>query len=250
MHGRISSGLGQNGLMYCDPHESSQLNELKVNNGLLNTISGWHSAGDVIMIEQMPILGGYAGGVEETAICSVASTLASFCILNSDIHLDGPIHIRWGITTARETLQAAAHVACALDYNTDVLLANQYYTMAGPCTEMCLLEIAAQAAADTASGRELISGVAAAKGVMMDKATGMEARMLGEASAATCGMEISEVNRIIDRIVSEYEMNYSNAPAGRRYQDCYQVNDALPSEEYIDLYDSTLDHLSDCGLGF
>ena len=233
-----------------DPHECSQLNELKVDMGALNIIAGWHSAGDIIMIEQMPMFGGYAGGVEETAICDVATTLASFAVFNADIHLDGPIHIRWGTTTTRETLQVAAHAAAALDYNTDLLLANQYYAMAGPCTEMCLLETAAQAIADTASGRELLSGVASAKGVALDKATGLEARMLGEASAATCGMEISEVNRILDKIISKYELNFSSAPAGKTYQECYNVNDATPLPEYLSIYDSVLDILSDCGLGF
>ncbi len=237
-------------MRYYDPHECSQLNELKVDMGVLNIISGWHSSGDVIIMEQMPMFGGYAGGIEETAICDVATTLASFAVFNSDIHLDGPIHIRWGTTTTRETLQVASHAAAALDYNTDLLLANQYYTMAGPCTEMCLLETAAQAIADTASGRELLSGVASAKGVSTDRATGLEARMLGEASAATCGMDIREVNAILNKIVSKYEMNFFNAPLGKTYRECYNVDESTPSNEYLNIYDTVLDTLLDCGLGF
>ena len=127
----------------------------------LNMLAGWTTVGDTIMIEQMPIFGGYCGGVEETAICDVATTLASFALFSGNFHLDGPIHIRWGVTTAKETLQVAAHAAAAIDAHTDLLLANQYYPMAGPCTEMCLLETAAQAITDTASGRELLSGSAA-----------------------------------------------------------------------------------------
>lgn len=69
----------------------------------------------------MPIFGGYTGGVEETAICDVASTLASFAAFGADIHMDGPIHVRWGVTTAREALQISSHAAIAIDYNTDVL---------------------------------------------------------------------------------------------------------------------------------
>lgn len=52
--------------------------------------------------------------------------------------------------------------------------------MAGPCTDMCLLEIAAQAIADTASGREILAGCASSKGIVRDHTTGMEAKMLGE----------------------------------------------------------------------
>lgn len=214
----------------------------------MNIIAGWSAAGNIIMMEQMPIFGGYSGGIEETAICDVATMLASFALFECDIHLDGPIHIRWGTTTTRETLQIAAHSAAALDMNTDLLLANQYYTLAGPCTEMCLLETAAQAITDTASGRELISGVASSKGVVKDKTTGMEARMMGEAAGAVAGMEISEVNKILNKIISSYENNYSKPPLGKRFQDCYNVKAITPTNEYLEVYDSVLKSLSKYGV--
>lgn len=250
MAGRLSCDLGDWGMRQYDAHECSQLNELKVDMNCLNILAGWHLAGDIIMVEQMPIFGGYTSSVEETAICDVATSIASFALLNSDIHLDGPIHIRWGTTSTRETLQIAAHVASALDTNTDVLLANQYYTLSGPCTEMCLLETAAQAITDTASGRELLSGVASAKGVVQDKTTGMEARMMGEASMATCGMDISDVNYILDQLISRYEGNYNNAPAGKRFQDCYDLRRMMPTDEYLDVYERALITLSECGIDF
>ncbi len=223
---------------------------MKIDMSGLNMLAGWHTAGDIIMMEQMPIFGGYTGGVEETAICDVATMIASFAIFNCDIHLDGPIHIRWGTTTSRETLQIAAHAAMALDSNTDLLLANQYYTLAGPCTEMCLLETAAQAITDTASGREMLSGTASSKGVSQDRTTGMEARMMGEAASATCGMEIETVNEILDQLIPRYENNFINAPAGKKYQDCYDVDSATPSDEYLRVYDDVLNILSECGLEF
>lgn len=200
------------------------------------------------MVEQMPIFGGYSGGKEETAICDVASTLASFAMFNCDIHLDGPIHIRWGTTTTRETLQIAAHAGAALDKNTDLLLANQYYTMAGPCTEMCLLEVAAQSISDTASGRELVSGVASSKGVTQDRTTGMEARMMGEVAKSTAGMDIGDVNEVLKKLVGLYERDFPRAPVGKRFQDCYDVSTILPNDDYIKIYDRALRTLGRCGL--
>jgi methylamine--corrinoid protein Co-methyltransferase len=214
----------------------------------LNMIAGWTANGDTIMVEQMPIFGGYCGGIEETAICDVATTLASFSLFSGNFHLDGPIHIRWGITTSRETLQIAAHAAAAVDANTDLLLANQYYPVAGPCTEMCLLETAAQAITDTASGRELLSGSAAAKGVVVDKTTGMEARMMGEAAIATAGMKISNVNEILEALVSSYEKSYPKAPSGKRFQECYDVKTVKPTEEYVKVYDTAKATLRQFGL--
>ena len=216
----------------------------------LNMMAGWQAVGDIVMMEQMPIFGGYVGGVEETAICDVATMIASFAIFDCDIHLDGPIHIRWGTTTTRETLKIAAHAAAALDQNTDFLLANQYYTMAGPCTEMCLLEIAAQAMTDTASGRELLSGVASSKGVSRDRTTGMEARFMGEVSLATCGMSIEDVNFTIDNVLKLYEKDFAKAPQGKTFQECYDVTTMEPSDEYVELYDRMVDVLGTCGMDF
>lgn len=232
----------------CDSHECSQLNELKIDMNALCMLAGWTMNGNTIMIEQMPIFGGYCGMQEETAICATASTLASFALFSGNFHLDGPIHIRWGTTTSRETLQIAGHVAAAIDANTDLLLANQYYPIAGPCTEMCLLETAAQAMCDTASGRELLSGSAAAKGVVQDKTTGMEARIMGEAAKATAGMKIPEVNKILNKIVSDYEKNYVNPPAGKTFQECYDVKTIKPTEEYIQVYNKAVKSLKDYGL--
>ena len=247
--GRLASDLTPYGMRPWDQHECSQLNELKINTAGLNMLAGWGASGDTILMEQMPMFGGYVGGAEETAICDVASTIASFALFDSDIHLDGPIHIRWGTTTTRETIQVAAHAAAALDQNTDFLLANQYYTMAGPCTDMCLLEIAAQAMADTASGREILSGVASAKGVSLDRTSGMEARMMGEVSLATCGMDIADVNETIDNVLRLYERDFARAPQGKCFQECYDLRSLEPKDEYIDIYDRVIDTLGRCGLG-
>ena len=214
----------------------------------MNMIAGWKTAGDLIMVEQMPMFGGYCGGIEEAAICDVAATLAAYALMDCDIHLDGPIHIRWGTTTTRETLQIAAHSAAAIDLNTDLLLGNQYYTLAGPCTEMCLLETAAQAITDTASGRELISGAASSKGVVKDRTTGMEARMMGEAAISAAGMDIQEANAVLDNLVSLYERNFSRPPVGKRFQDCYDITSVTPSKEYLKVYEKAISTLNKCGL--
>ncbi len=214
----------------------------------LNMLAGWTTVGDTIMIEQMPILGGYTGGIEETAICDVATTLGSFACFSGNFHLDGPIHIRWGTTMAKETLQVAAWAAAAVDANTDLLLANQYYPVAGPCTEMCLLETAAQAITDTASGRELLSGSAAAKGVVQDKTTGMEARIMGNAALATCGMKISDVNEVLSKLIPMYEAHYTDAPQGKTFQECYDVKTVKPTQEYLEVYDKAVATLHDIGL--
>lgn len=233
-----------------DSHEVSQLNELKIDVGALTFCAHYQLAGDVIMCEQMPIYGGYAGGLEETTIVDVATTINAFVMTQATWHLDGPIHVRWGITTAREALAVAGHCAMAIEANTHLMLGNQYYTMAGPCTVMCLLETAAQAITDTASGREIVSGVASAKGVATNYTTGLEARMMAEAARAVAGMDTDKVNIILDKLIALYEKEYKTAPKGKPFEECYDTVKLVPTEEYLAVYDEAVKILTGLGLNY
>ncbi|MCR4892188.1 MAG: monomethylamine:corrinoid methyltransferase [Lachnospiraceae bacterium] len=233
-----------------DSHEVSQLNELKIDVSALCVGAHYALAGVNVMVEQMPIYGGYAGGLEETTIVDVATTLNSFVMMQGTWHLDGPVHVRWGITTSREVLAVAAHACRAIEEHTHLMLGNQYYTLAGPCTVMCLLETAAQAITDTCSGREILSGVASCKGVTTDLFTAMEARMMGEAAHAVAGMDTHEVNLLLDKLIGLYEKDYKTAPTGKKFQECYDVKTLTPSDEYVKVYDEAVKVLTDLGLTY
>ena len=162
--------------------------------------------------------------------------------------MDGPVHVRWGITTAREALAVAGHAARAIEENTHMLLGNQYYTLAGPCTVMCLLETAAQAITDTMSGREVLSGVASAKGVLTDMFTAMEARFMGEVAYAVSGLNLREGNQILDKLVSLYEGQYKTAPEGKSFAECYDPVTLVPTDEYVQVYNDAIKIMTDLGL--
>ncbi len=138
----------------------------------------------------------------------------------------------------------------AIEANTNLMLGNQYYTLAGPCTVMCLLETAAQAITDTASGREVLSGVAASKGVATNYTTGLEARMMAEAAYAVAGLETSEVNEILDKLIACYEKDYKTAPKGKPFEECYDVVTLTPTEEYVKVYEEAVKILTDLGLTY
>lgn len=245
---RISANLTNFGLRPCDAHDIPQRNEMKIDLTSMNMLAASEINDDVVMMEALPIFGGYCGGLEETAICDVAVTLASFALFNVDFHTDGPIHVKRGVTTARETLKIAGHVAAAIDANTSLLLGNMYYPCAGPCTEMCFLENAAQAITDAASGRELIATSASAKGVVLDKTTGMEARFAGKVAQAAAGMKIDDINDILNSLISRYETRFSNAPEGKRFQDCYDLDTLTPTDEHVEVYCAAMDIINDYGL--
>ena len=232
-----------------DSHEISQLNELKAEVANMAFVAHYALAGDIIMDEQMPIFGGFAGGLEETTIVDVATHLSAFTLNQATWHLDGPVHMRWGCTTAREPLAVAAHGNRAIEEKHPTLMTgNQYYPVAGPCTVMCLLETAAQAITDTCSGREIMSGVAAAKGVKVDKTTGLEARFMGEVSHAVAGMALDQVNEILDTLVAKYEKDFKTADEGKTFAECYDTDKIVPTDEYLAVYDEAVAVMKDLGV--
>jgi methylamine--corrinoid protein Co-methyltransferase len=115
---------------------------------------------------------------------------------------------------------------------------------------MCLLEAAAQAITDTASGREIMSGNASAKGVALDYTTAMEARFMAYAARAAAGLETEKVNVMLDKLVSLYEKNFREAPKGKTFQECYDVNTLTPSDEYLQVFDNALKTMQEIGFKF
>lgn len=245
---RIAANLNKFGMRPCDIHDIPQRNEMKIDYICLNMLAASEINGDNVMVEELPIFGGYCGGAEETAICDVAMSLASFVLFGADIHTDGPIHIRWGVTTSKDTLKVLAHTAVALDTNTDVILGSMYYTHAGPCTEMCFAENAAQAIVDAVTGREIITACAASKGVILDNTTGMEARFAGKAAQAASGMSAEEANEILDELTMYYEPFFGTITEGKKFQDCYDLNTLRPTEEHVKVYTKAVDRVRDLGL--
>jgi len=122
-----------------------------------------------------------------------------------------------------------------------------YYVGAGPCTEMCFLENAAQAICDAASGREFSAMSASAKGSALDKTTGMEARFAGKTLQAASGMRVEDANYLLDSIVGLYEGN-TTIPEGYRFQDCYDLNTLEPTNFHQEIYSLTADKLRSLGL--
>jgi len=45
-----------------------------------------------------------------------------------------------------------------------------------------------------------------------------------------------------------YEKNYANAPAGKTFQECYDVKTITPTDEYVQVYDGARKKLEGLGL--
>ena len=73
---------------------------------------------------------------------------------------------------------------------------------------------------------------------------------MGDAAVATAGMKISDVNEVLNKLIPLYEAHYTDAPAGKTFQECYDVTTVRPTKEYLEIYDKSIKTLTDLGLDF
>ena len=63
-------------------------------------------------------------------------------------------------------------------------------------------------------------------------------------------MSLEAANSVVDNILRRYELNYKNAPLGKKFQECYDMDSLIPSQEYLDIYENTMHTISMCGMDF
>jgi methylamine--corrinoid protein Co-methyltransferase len=55
---------------------------------------------------------------------------------------------------------------------------------------------------------------------------------------------------MVKRILKEYEAGISQAPEGKRFDECYDLGSVRPTREYLDLYESCKEKLGAFGLNY
>jgi methylamine--corrinoid protein Co-methyltransferase len=198
-----------------------------------------------------PIMGGYAGGPEATAIVHVAHHFLGLLAFGAQWHDGFPLHLMQGCNSTRDLLWLISVTGQALARNTHLLIGVSPFTAAGPCTEMVVQEIAATVLAATVSGLHL-NLVAVARNKLPERSSGMEARIGAETGhlIAAQGITRKAANEIVKRILEEYESSIPEAPQGKRFDECYDLQTVRPTQEYLDVYDRCKEQLTKFGLEY
>ncbi|UCE12785.1 MAG: monomethylamine:corrinoid methyltransferase [Candidatus Heimdallarchaeota archaeon] len=229
----------------------ASVTELKVNNSLLNKMVHFHTYGCFVGALTGPILGGYAGGPEGTAIVGLAYHLQGLMVNQAHFMVYFPFHLHHTCNTTRELLWVLSTTYQALSRNSNLASMSAGYAAAGPCTPMILREGATHALASVVSGANLWI-MAAAKNRHKNYATPMEARMAGEVGCGVAKERISrtDANDLTLSLLKTYESNIEDAPLGKNFRECYDIQRCKPSEEYIELYKNTRKQLENLGVPF
>lgn len=235
------AGDFEGGLRPEDPHLLVFLNELKFDYDLLKKLMHQKYLG--AQIEGNiggPLHGGYAGGPETAAVVGIAEALLGFTVCDCGDWSWYPQSLFTGATTSRESLWMTGMMLTAFRASGHEPLFDIYMgPQAGPMTEMICWEIAAEAVANTVCGASTIYGPCGARMVKTDHTTGMEARMLIEASRAAVGMSLADANDLLGRLVPKYDaaIKAQAAPVGMPFAECYDVDAIEPLDEYVGLWE-------------
>jgi methylamine--corrinoid protein Co-methyltransferase len=198
-----------------------------------------------------PLMGGYAGGPEATAVILVAHHLLGLIAFRARRHNGFPININQTCNTTREMLWLVSVSGQAIARNTGLVTVANAFMASGPCTEMITYELAAHSLAATVSGWHL-NPAAVARNRHPSHCSGMEPRMHAEVGhvAARCGINRKDASRITAALLDLYEKDIKNAPVGKSFRECYDVNTVMPTDEYVQLWERSKKKLENLGLNF
>ena len=192
-------------------------------------------------------VGGYAGGPATTAVLCVAYIFMGLLVYHCNYHILFPMFINNSCSTMREVLWTIAVSAQALSRNTREPILCLGYAAAGPMTRQFFYESAAHITTAIASGLSPQT-THPAGAVFDDYITPMEMRAGVEIAEACTGMKRAEVNAIVNELLKNYEDTIRQSPQGSKYQECYDIKNGNPCQQYVDLYGEVKDELRRLGI--
>ena len=245
----IAANQPEYGIRKSDGFLVASLPELKVDYERLNKVAHLLASGNIIGALYSPIMGGYSGGPEGTAVVTVATALQNTIFYQCHYHMCFPIHYIHLCNTTRELLWVISAAGQAISRNTRLPVTIAGELDSGPCTDMVLQEAAAYSMVGTVSGLSLMA-VEVTNNMCLDHCTGMEARMAAEAGHAVAGsgMKREDVNELVKDVLDRYESRIGEAPIGKSFRECYDAETITPSNEYLEIYDAVKRELGDMGL--
>jgi len=198
-----------------------------------------------------PLMGGYAGGPEGTMLVTIAHYFLGLLAYRAEYHCSFPIDIHQVCNTSAEMLWLGSVYSQALSRNTHLINLNCGMAAAGPSTEMLFYEMANYAMEATVSGAQLDAG-GIARDKYPERTSTLEIRTGAEVGhiVARMGMSRDDVNEIVKKILSRYEKDIPNAPLGKKFSECYDLETVTPRKEYLEVYEKIRKELMKLGLDY
>jgi methylamine---corrinoid protein Co-methyltransferase len=222
--------------------------DLKTNYNCLHKVVQAVNVGAPIYSSSLPMIGGYAGGPEGTALVAIAYSLSHYIVHQATYGGCSPYDVRYMGNTGRDAQWVLGIFLQALSRNTPVLKNTSINPTAGPGTEMLLYECAATALNLSVSGISIGLGPRSAAGKYTDHLSPLECKWSAEVIKAGAGMTRAQANGIVNKLIAKYEERLPNPPKGYSFDKCYDVQRLVPTEEWRAMYARVRKECIDLGI--
>ena len=246
----IAASAPQFGLRPTDGWLVGAISEMKIDFGALNKVAYLLNWGANIGAETAPILGGYCGGPEGTAVASTAYILMGLLVQKGSYQLTFPVHFQHGCSTTRDVLWVVSTSCQAASRYIPMPVIWLGYIAGGPKTKSYFYEAAAYLLSAVTSGAPAVQTPHPAKAVKIDGITPMEAKFGVEMACAAAELTRDQANQLVLQLLEKYESQIGSAPGGSTYQECYDLTTGKPGEEYVQLHDEIKVELAGLGVPF
>ncbi|MBE3581088.1 MAG: monomethylamine:corrinoid methyltransferase [Thermoanaerobacteraceae bacterium] len=235
-------------LRTCDIHLVPILSELKTDYHNLAKVANFVEYGGYNGNLPNPMVGGYAGGPEATAVATMAAFMLGVLVNQAHLHLCHPVHIRYTSTSTPEVMWVINLVGRAFARHSPLILLGDIFATNGAGTEELLWEVAANAIANVKGGMHLL-GVAATNG-KTHNASGLETRLMAEVGRAVVdkGLTYGQANELISRLLPLYQHTFAQPLFGRPFNEVYDLVRIEPVEEWRRTYEEVKEKLAAMGL--
>lgn len=236
------------GLRKTDPHLAIFPDELQVDDVSLNMLSYYTAIGCPIYAVFVPLIGGYGGGPEGTAVVAVAERIAASMIGGEILHM-GPNHVTFKSQTNHHSLWMASITNQAIARNTH-LIPTTSMTIAGrPGSVQYPLEFAALVTTAVVSGSN-ITGPRPAQPLGFNHNSGLMGRLFAEIGRAATKLTRQQANVLVKSLHEIYKdkLDYAVAPKGKSFNELYDMQTLKPTPEHQSHYDDAKEKLISLGL--
>jgi methylamine--corrinoid protein Co-methyltransferase len=235
------------GMRRSDGYMICCMDPMKVDFPRLNKVAVAISLGGAVGMCFGPLVGGYSGGPEGTAVSNVAHHMMGALTYQASWMLPFPLHLRYVSSSCRELLWVISTTGQAVSRNTHIPSINLNYASAGPCTPMALFETSASVTAAVTSGLS-IESVGIASNRYEDRTTPVEPRISAEVGHAVAGMKLADANTLATKLLNKYESKLSNPPLGKTLHECWDAEKRRPTKEYSAVIKRYKRSMSDLGV--
>jgi len=236
------------GLRSTDPRAMVLISELQVDDVTMSRTAYYQAYGCPIYMAFTPLVGGYGGGPDGSAIVAVASFIASVMLGGEIVHI-GPQHIKYKQQTNNHSLFLGSLANQAVARNSHIIATTSHTTAGRPGSDQYAYEFSALALAAVPSGSNM-TGPRPAEPLGFNDVSPLMARLFAEVGHAAARLTREQASAIVEQLYEKYKdkLTFEQAPEVQPFEELYDLDTLRPTPAHQAIYDEVKEELLRLGV--